>query len=89
MEGKQSVETQNPKRNFKIGKIQNLCSSPGVRETLDPEIQKNMNSLKFHEIGRCSNSSSVILHFPSSKKSIPIYVLKHKRMLQIDFGPKR
>ena len=36
----------------------------------------------------CLDSTSAILHFPSSKKSILTYVYKHKSMLQINSGPK-
>ena len=63
--------------------------APAWGRLLTPEFRKIWIPMKFHEYGRCSTSSSAILLFPQSKKSIRIYDLKHKSMLQIDFGPKR
>ena len=86
--GNNHSKCKNKTTSSKLGIFQTYALAPAWGRLLTPKFRKIWNSLKFHEIGRCSTSSSAILHFPSSKKSIQIYVLKHKSMLQIDFGPK-
>ena len=59
-----------------------------MRETFDTGIQK-----KYENHWILMETEGVVtvvqrFHFSVLEKSIRIYVLKHKSMLQIDFGPK-